>query len=283
MALSSTKFFAELRRCRKQCTKRDGTDHRTQRSRRCDDRCQPHQGVGQSAWMIREIHTILKGAFARACVWKYVGISPMDHVSPPEAPRPNPQPPTAEEAARLLLARRKAGRQRGVSGRAEGTATDPARPGPVVGRGRGAGVDQGRRGGVFCLWDADGSGSRLSRACPGGCAGRRAPGSGEVADASEAVSCRRVRTPDVPGAGAGSGRAVSVTDRPAGRAGPGVVRELAGRASVRSLPVSGRGAAVVAEGLRSHPGVEVVCWDGSAAYAQAVRDALPNAVQVADR
>lgn len=47
--------------------------------------------------------------------------------------------------------------------------------------------------------------------------------------------------------------------------------------------LSGRGAAVVAGWLRAHPGVEVVCRDGSAAYAQAVRDALPDAVQVADR
>ncbi|GAB3453312.1 hypothetical protein GCM10027436_53880 [Actinophytocola sediminis] len=47
--------------------------------------------------------------------------------------------------------------------------------------------------------------------------------------------------------------------------------------------LSGRGAEVVAGWLRAHPGVEVVCRDGSAAYAQAVRDALPNAVQVTDR
>ena len=35
--------------------------------------------------------------------------------------------------------------------------------------------------------------------------------------------------------------------------------------------------------LRAHPGVEVVCRDGSASYAQAVTDALPGAVQVSDR
>lgn len=39
----------------------------------------------------------------------------------------------------------------------------------------------------------------------------------------------------------------------------------------------GRGADVVAAWLRTHPGVEVVCRDGSTAYAQAVRDALPHA------
>lgn len=35
--------------------------------------------------------------------------------------------------------------------------------------------------------------------------------------------------------------------------------------------------------LRAHPGVEVVCRDGSATYAQAIRRALPDAVQVGDR
>ncbi|HCA86891.1 MAG TPA: ISL3 family transposase [Streptomyces sp.] len=35
--------------------------------------------------------------------------------------------------------------------------------------------------------------------------------------------------------------------------------------------------------LREHPQVEVVCRDGSASYAQAVADALPDAVQVSDR
>lgn len=35
--------------------------------------------------------------------------------------------------------------------------------------------------------------------------------------------------------------------------------------------------------LREHPGVQVVCRDGSATYAEAIRRALPNAVQVADR
>ena len=37
------------------------------------------------------------------------------------------------------------------------------------------------------------------------------------------------------------------------------------------------------EWLRDHPGAEVVCRDGSGAYGEAVRRALPQAVQVSDR
>jgi transposase len=47
--------------------------------------------------------------------------------------------------------------------------------------------------------------------------------------------------------------------------------------------VQGRTADVAAKWLRDHPGVEVVCRDGSGAYGEAVRQALPGAVQVSDR
>ncbi|MET8331780.1 ISL3 family transposase [Streptomyces sp. NPDC005181] len=44
-----------------------------------------------------------------------------------------------------------------------------------------------------------------------------------------------------------------------------------------------RSAATLERWLRKHPGVEVVCRDGSGAYGEAVRRALPDAVQVSDR
>ncbi|MFF2937670.1 ISL3 family transposase [Streptomyces mirabilis] len=44
-----------------------------------------------------------------------------------------------------------------------------------------------------------------------------------------------------------------------------------------------REAATLESWLRTHPGVEAVCRDGSATYAEAVRRALPDAVQVSDR
>jgi len=47
--------------------------------------------------------------------------------------------------------------------------------------------------------------------------------------------------------------------------------------------LAGRKAEVLEAWLRGHPGVEVVCRDGSGAYAEAVRRALPGAVQANDR
>ena len=47
--------------------------------------------------------------------------------------------------------------------------------------------------------------------------------------------------------------------------------------------LEGRTADVVEDWLREHPGVEVVTRDGSGAYGEAVRSALPDAVQCGDR
>jgi hypothetical protein len=44
-----------------------------------------------------------------------------------------------------------------------------------------------------------------------------------------------------------------------------------------------RRAATLADWLREHPGVELVCRDGSAAYAEAIRQGAAKAVQVSDR
>ncbi|GAA4032359.1 ISL3 family transposase [Streptomyces plumbiresistens] len=52
------------------------------------------------------------------------------------------------------------------------------------------------------------------------------------------------------------------------------------------LPIelwAGRDAEQLAAWLRTHPGVEVVCRDGSLVYRQAITDGAPDAVQVSDR
>jgi integrase len=78
-------FYAELRKCRDHCGGRRGHD------------CKP---LSDSS--IRAIHWILSGAFQRAVRWRWLATNPADHAEPPPMSRPNPQPPSVEEAARLV-------------------------------------------------------------------------------------------------------------------------------------------------------------------------------------
>lgn len=51
---------------------------------------------------MRQIHWILSGAFDRAVRWNWVSVTPVGAAEPPAPPKPNPEPPTAAEAARIL-------------------------------------------------------------------------------------------------------------------------------------------------------------------------------------
>jgi len=48
------------------------------------------------------MHFILSGAYKRAVRWRWVATSPVGDAAPPAAPRPNPEPPTPEQAARIM-------------------------------------------------------------------------------------------------------------------------------------------------------------------------------------
>src|SRR5664279_1320827 len=95
-------LYAELRRCRTHCRGSRLVEHRTDRLHDCDARCGPHVCRPLSASSIRQIHHILSGAFKRAVRWRWVGINPMSQAEPPRAPRPNPRPPSATDAAKIL-------------------------------------------------------------------------------------------------------------------------------------------------------------------------------------
>jgi integrase len=115
-------FYARLRTCRDDCRRtKVRVDHRTplphecrlvkHQSRREHDcakagcrviGCKPHSCRPLAPATIRQIHWILAGAFGRAVRWRWVNQNPMDFAEPPAAPTPNPSPPDAGEAARLV-------------------------------------------------------------------------------------------------------------------------------------------------------------------------------------
>jgi integrase len=115
-------FYARLRTCRDDCRgARNLVDHRTPLDHECRIvkhrrrakhdcmglgcrviECPPHSCKPLAPATIRQIHWILSGAFSRAVRWRWVSKNPMEQAEVPAAPTPNPDPPTAEEAARLL-------------------------------------------------------------------------------------------------------------------------------------------------------------------------------------
>jgi integrase len=82
-------FYARLRRCKEQCEgKRDGKGG--------------HRCVALGEGTIRKLHYILRPALRAAVRWKYVGVNVAENIDAPVAPRREPDPPSAREAARLL-------------------------------------------------------------------------------------------------------------------------------------------------------------------------------------
>lgn len=95
-------LYAELRRCREHCTGSRTVDHRTPREHTCDERCRRHVCKPLAPATIRHIHFVLNGAFGKGVRWRWVSVNPVEFVSAPAKPPPDPQPPSAEEAARIM-------------------------------------------------------------------------------------------------------------------------------------------------------------------------------------
>jgi integrase len=95
-------LYADLRTCRRRCKGAALVDHRTTRAHKCDGRCRPHECSPLAPTTIRKIHAVLSGAFTAAVRWGWVGVNPMDSVIQPRAPKPQPTPPSTEQAARIV-------------------------------------------------------------------------------------------------------------------------------------------------------------------------------------
>ncbi|WP_252299366.1 tyrosine-type recombinase/integrase [Salinispora arenicola] len=94
-------FYAELRRCRRHCRGRATTEHRTNRPHECDERCGKHQCRPLADSSISQIHGILSGAMKRSLRWRWLGSNPMEQAARPTPGRPDPQPPTPEQASKI--------------------------------------------------------------------------------------------------------------------------------------------------------------------------------------
>jgi integrase len=79
------------------------TDHRRSATHVCDDRCRPHVCRPLTPSTVRQIHWILSGALERAVRWHWISVNPSSWAKPPSPPRPNPRPPSVEDAARISL------------------------------------------------------------------------------------------------------------------------------------------------------------------------------------
>jgi integrase len=95
-------FYADLRRCRARCNRRPCVEHRVAGAHECSARCAPHVCRPLSASYLRQLHMIFNGAFNRAVKWRWVGVSPVQQAQAPSLPAPDPSPPTAAEAARIV-------------------------------------------------------------------------------------------------------------------------------------------------------------------------------------
>jgi integrase len=98
-------FYATLRTCRAHCGGgRRYIEHKATDEHDCDDKCRPHVCKPLSTSSLRQIHWCLSGALQRAVRWRWVAVNPLDQASAPKAVQSNPQPPTPDQAARVLNA-----------------------------------------------------------------------------------------------------------------------------------------------------------------------------------
>lgn len=97
------RLYAQLRVCRERCGGRTThIKHRTEKPHECDEKCHPVPCQPLSASSIRSLHWVLNSALKSAVRWRWIATNPLDVVEPPAAPTPNPRPPSAAEAGRIL-------------------------------------------------------------------------------------------------------------------------------------------------------------------------------------
>ena len=81
------RFYARLQRCRALCDGRPRAGHA----------CEP-----LSASTVRKIHYIMSATLEQAVRWRHLNVNPASLAAAPSASRPDPDPPSADEAAAII-------------------------------------------------------------------------------------------------------------------------------------------------------------------------------------
>ena len=95
-------FYKECRKCRAHCRGRKYIQHRTNREHTCNEKCKPHKCKGLADGSLRKIHAVLMGAGKRGVRWRWFGVNPFEQADPLPAARPEPKPPSADQAAQIV-------------------------------------------------------------------------------------------------------------------------------------------------------------------------------------
>ena len=90
---SFEQLYAELLTCRRRCHGRTFVEHRTPRQHACDERCKP---LALSS--VRQCHAALSAAKR----WGWITVNLLDAAQRPRMPAPQPDPPSPEEAAKIV-------------------------------------------------------------------------------------------------------------------------------------------------------------------------------------
>jgi len=97
-------LYRQLRRCRTRCDGKPFIErHKSTEQHDCVTlECVPHKCRPMAASTVRQIHSIISGTLTAAVRWDWLGSNPARVAQRPKAKAPEPDPPSATEAARLI-------------------------------------------------------------------------------------------------------------------------------------------------------------------------------------
>lgn len=96
-------FYTDLRRCRVRCDGKPYVEKHMKFGKHdcAAENCKPHVCKPMGSSTVRQIHAILSGTLDAAVRWDWISANPARVARKPKQKRPEPDPPTSAEAARL--------------------------------------------------------------------------------------------------------------------------------------------------------------------------------------